>query len=140
MDIVLSTPSNAKMVKDKDKDAGPVIKTIRESKSWSQERLGEACGTTQQKIYKLESGLNYVTPEWAHKIASALSVDPHCIISYYVYTEEEQRLLDAFRALDDRGRDLVMGAVTGMFSVNPPLKPDPTPPSRRATLTSVRTE
>lgn len=52
------------------------IKDLRKEKGWSQQRLAEACGTSNQMIGYLERGDRGLTVEWMQKIASALEVDP----------------------------------------------------------------
>lgn len=58
---------------------GSKIKRRRRELKISQEKLGETVGITYQQIQKYENGLNRVSAEMLHKIASALDTD----VSYF---------------------------------------------------------
>jgi transcriptional regulator with XRE-family HTH domain len=55
---------------------GNRIRELRERKGWSQERLGDAVGTSRQQIHKLERSERRLAAEWIERIALALDVQP----------------------------------------------------------------
>jgi transcriptional regulator with XRE-family HTH domain len=64
--------------------------------------LASMTETTNQQISHLELGKRRLTIEWLEKIAQALGCHPWALISsdvVVIATEEEQRVLDAFRKL-----------------------------------------
>src|SRR4030066_302288 len=67
---------------------GSMIKRRRRELKISQEKLGETVGVTYQQIQKYENGLNRVSAEMLHKIASALDTDVSYFYEKPVATDE----------------------------------------------------
>lgn len=67
--------------------------------------LAESAETSPPQIARLENGERKLTQEWLERLASALQCLPAELLPIHMYrpylSEAEQRILDAYRALDD---------------------------------------
>jgi len=75
---------------------GSMIKRRRRELKISQEKLGETVGVTYQQIQKYENGLNRVSAEMLHKIASALDTDVSYFYEKPVATDETRERVAAY--------------------------------------------
>lgn len=75
---------------------GSMIKRRRRELKISQEKLGEIVGVTYQQIQKYENGLNRVSAEMLHKIASALDTDVSYFYEKPVATDEARERVAAY--------------------------------------------
>jgi len=60
---------------------GNNLRAFRKARGWSQERAGEAMGTSRDTYVKLENGSRKLHSEWIAKAAAAFEVDPGQIVS-----------------------------------------------------------
>ena len=87
------------------------IRTLRESRGWTQTDLADHTGLSKGQIYRIEKGKSETSAETITKIAEALEVrpdyllglidDPQGRITEKDLTEAEARLLNAYRAGKD---------------------------------------
>lgn len=110
---------------------GENIKYFREKAGLSQNQLAHRIGKARSSISQYESGK--ITPRMGaiEDIARALGCTKLDLIGSYVeyhlmkmpitpldaLTDEERRLLDAFRRLDASARQMALAAVEGMAAV-----------------------
>lgn len=86
------------------------LKRIREDKGWSQVKLAQASGVSQQLISQIENGKNTKTKELP-ELAKALHVTVAELDENFIdvaMTPEEEDLLARFRHAPPKGKTLVL--------------------------------
>jgi len=63
-------------------ETGALIKEYRKKKGLTQGELGEKVGVTASAIMRYEQGKRGLNLETINRIASALDVDPYCLMSF----------------------------------------------------------
>lgn len=91
------------------------LKEIREARGYSQAKLAELAGTSQQQIGKLEKGERKLSPEWQIRLSKALNCRPVDLMpeefqSTITLTKKEEAFLEMFRNLSEREQDGIMAA------------------------------
>lgn len=90
------------------------IREIRRDLSLSQEKLAERVGTSKAQISKLETSQRRLTDFWLFRLADALECAPWEILINennhppFAVNNREQKLLDAFRSLDENRKNAVL--------------------------------
>ena len=88
-----------------DEHVGRSIRAYRKLKGYSQQQLAEKVGVKFQQLQKYETGLNRVSASRLWMIADALGIAPSAFFpddnDDHVFTEDEARLIQQFRGLDD---------------------------------------
>ena len=89
------------------------IKEAREARGWTQEQLANALGTTQQTIYRWETGAVDPQASKVMAISEALGITVSYIMGYdkksqNVDTDDEQELLALYRGLSTAQRIAVL--------------------------------
>jgi len=97
---------------------GERIRFYRERAGLTQEELAAMIGTSSQAIYKYEKGVVYNIPlKKIEKLAEIFNVEPDNItgwkdaakkqLSTNDYSDQEQSIIQKYRALDERGKRVV---------------------------------
>jgi len=98
------------------------MRSIRKRSGLTQEAVAAAIGATKRQVGAWERGENDIPMDYAVSIASLFD----CSIDELAGRErpqdalsrEEQRLLDAFRELDEDGRRMALYSVEGMAAAS----------------------
>ena len=96
---------------------GQRIRYIRESKHLSQSELAELIGTNQQQVSYWETGKYSPQADFVIQLAHVLQTTPNYLLGFTddpapgappaKLTDEEQELLDTYRKLPNRQRELM---------------------------------
>ncbi|MFN7124640.1 MAG: helix-turn-helix domain-containing protein [Allorhizobium sp.] len=104
-----------KMPKPDDVTIGANIRSLRQRRGLSQERLGEALGITFQQVQKYEKGTNRVSGSKLVAVANALAVPLEALFAgtgsevtdglpmpqLPVFSNQGRRLVEAFERIED---------------------------------------
>jgi transcriptional regulator with XRE-family HTH domain len=101
------------------------IKELREAKGWSQEKLAQMVGTTNQYIGMMESGKRGLGSHWIKKISAALGCDEYAIFNGKSrfsenLSKDEEELLSAFRELDRPARNMYLHTLKSFIKKDSP--------------------
>ena len=81
-------------------------------------RLAKLSSTSPQQIMRLENGDRIFTKDMAKNISEALEIEPHDLQPKYIYTIEEEAILESYRSLDPTARILALAALKGMANAS----------------------
>lgn len=95
------------------------IKEAREARGWTQEQLANALGTTQQTIYRWETGAVDPQASKVMAISEALGITVSYIMGYdkksqNVDTDDEQELIALYREMTAQQRDAMLAVARAM--------------------------
>lgn len=92
-------------------EIGARIKRLREERKISQKELAERIGISNSRVSNWEQGLNRPDVDLLAGICTALSVSPSELLdikpSVDDFDEKERSMIKDYRALDERGKDIV---------------------------------
>ena len=87
----------------KDESLGHKIKTLRNAKRLSQEKLAEKADLTQQHISRIEKGLTYPGVATLTKIAKAFNIPLDDLVETGIKDREDRYTFDILRKLEFLG-------------------------------------
>ena len=108
-------------------DIGQRIKYLRELQGLTQEELGKLIGVNKATINRYETGIIDIKRTTAIKLAQVFSVSPADIMGWTnninntpidSYTDEEKRLINNYRVLDDIDRAEIRGEIKQMLKAD----------------------
>jgi transcriptional regulator with XRE-family HTH domain len=82
------------------------VREFRQKAGYTQEKLAEILDVSFQQVQKYESGMSKLNTDRLQKIADALSVSIYAFFDSYAdapysLSNEEQRLIEAYRGMKD---------------------------------------
>ena len=101
---------------------GKRIAAARKAKGWSQEKLGQMMGLSQQAIAKYEGPRGDVSGETLLQLSGVLGVTVSYLLGVDGGEEEDPRMSEIrgiFDSLSDEGKTALLGAARGLMSVYP---------------------
>lgn len=86
------------------------ITVFREKKGMTKADLARACGVSKPTVTNWENGRNSLDADMLFKVASILDVSADVLAGRIPagFTYEENKILEMFRGLDDRGKEAVL--------------------------------
>jgi transcriptional regulator with XRE-family HTH domain len=89
------------------------IAEARKAKGWSQQRLADELGTTQQVVYRWEKGINDPRADVMVRMAGILGVTLSYLLGVddngdMACSDDERKLLRLYRSTDDRGKAAIL--------------------------------
>lgn len=94
---------------------GERIREARMLKGWSQKKLADECGTTQQTIQRYESGASEPQSTYLARVSKALDVSVSYLLGMdddalteIALSTDELKLIQLYRSTDQRGRSTIL--------------------------------
>ena len=107
------------MIEELEYDFGRALKSIRESRGYSQKQLGEIMGIDPNRISNWELGYAKPNLDTFRALCIALNCAPGNMIalSPSEHTDDEYNLLKGFRLLDDAGQHTMLAVLESQLAV-----------------------
>ena len=109
-----------------------MLRTIRKNQDLTQGELAAKVGVSERKLAGWERGETNITLEDAVSCATALGCTPNDLCDWYAThpregdapaSQGERRLVSAYGALSEEGREVAENVVTGLLATYP-QRPD----------------
>lgn len=104
------------------------LRDIRKKSRVSQEELAKKVGVSSRAVGAWERGENYPSAEQIWNCAVALGSTPNDLMGWYIDHPREEstpappgssRLMSAYNALSDEGREVAVNVVSGLTATYP---------------------